>query len=335
MLLEELKYVLWQPPSIKEILIILELLLLQLPQPVRTLILLPSNLNIGSDVDALVMFSQQHIRNNSFIVGLHGISFTVLSRSQFLKYWPSDASPMRLFYTLSEVLDHVKRGVMFFLIALFPFHSTLICCTLAEGPSETTSLLPQGRVKACVHSTLPKLHLWDSLSLAGKTPKDFKVCPLATSFDYELYEGDPDHLRTVVAATAPASLYIDPASVKLKHRIGRGCFDFLYICGQNSDFLIVGCHGISFTVLSRSQFLKYWPSDASQMRLIYTLPEVLDHVKRGPWMPNVIDGDYDLFPPQFDNTGNPLGQAPPSRLLHAWSNHVPRCQLGGHRSDFT
>ncbi|KAM3397745.1 hypothetical protein P3S68_001258 [Capsicum galapagoense] len=59
------------------------------------------------------------------------------------------------------------------------------------------------------------------------------------------------------------------------------------------------------------------------------------HPFPGPWMPNVIDGDYDLFPPQFDNTGNPLGQAPPSRLLHAWSNHVPRCQLGGHRSNFT
>lgn len=54
--------------------------------------------------------------------------------------------------------------------------------------------------------------------------KDMKGSPLAASFDYELYEGDPDHLRTVVAAPAPAGPYIDPASIKLKHRIGRGYF---------------------------------------------------------------------------------------------------------------
>ncbi|XP_060196394.1 protein KINASE OF THE OUTER CHLOROPLAST MEMBRANE 1-like [Lycium barbarum] len=54
--------------------------------------------------------------------------------------------------------------------------------------------------------------------------KDIKASPLAASFDYELYEGDPDHLRTVVAAPTPAGPYIDPASIKLKHRIGRGYF---------------------------------------------------------------------------------------------------------------
>ncbi|XP_010316568.1 protein KINASE OF THE OUTER CHLOROPLAST MEMBRANE 1 isoform X1 [Solanum lycopersicum] len=57
-----------------------------------------------------------------------------------------------------------------------------------------------------------------------KMAKDMKGSPLAASFDYELYEGDPDHLRTVVAAPAPAGPYIDPASIKLKHRIGRGYF---------------------------------------------------------------------------------------------------------------
>lgn len=54
--------------------------------------------------------------------------------------------------------------------------------------------------------------------------KDVKVSPLATSFDYELYDGDPDHLRTVVAATTPSGPCIDPASIKLRHRIGRGYF---------------------------------------------------------------------------------------------------------------
>lgn len=60
--------------------------------------------------------------------------------------------------------------------------------------------------------------------LAGKMAKDIKVSPLATSFDYELYDGDPDHLRTVVAAPTPPGPYIDPASIKLRHRIGRGYF---------------------------------------------------------------------------------------------------------------
>ncbi|KAF3676222.1 Kinase superfamily protein isoform 2 [Capsicum annuum] len=54
--------------------------------------------------------------------------------------------------------------------------------------------------------------------------KEFEASPSASSFDYELYEGDPDHLRTVIAAPDPASPYIDPASIKLKHRIGRGYF---------------------------------------------------------------------------------------------------------------
>ncbi|KAK4380560.1 hypothetical protein RND71_002422 [Anisodus tanguticus] len=54
--------------------------------------------------------------------------------------------------------------------------------------------------------------------------KDIEVSPSGTAFDYELYEGDPDHLRTVVAAPTPAGPYIDPASIKLKHRIGRGYF---------------------------------------------------------------------------------------------------------------
>ncbi|MCD7454417.1 hypothetical protein HAX54_024816 [Datura stramonium] len=52
------KHLLWQPLSImsfmKEILIILELLLLHLPQLVLILILLQSNLGIGLGVDTLV-----------------------------------------------------------------------------------------------------------------------------------------------------------------------------------------------------------------------------------------------------------------------------------------
>ncbi|KAL1809725.1 hypothetical protein ACET3Z_026715 [Daucus carota] len=57
------------------------------------------------------------------------------------------------------------------------------------------------------------------------------------SFDYELYEGDPDHLRTVVATPNQATPWIDPATLKLKHRIGRGPFGDVWLAThhQSSD----------------------------------------------------------------------------------------------------
>lgn len=55
------------------------------------------------------------------------------------------------------------------------------------------------------------------------------------SFDYELYEGDPDHLRTVVATPRQASPWIDPASLKLKHRIGRGPFGDVWLATHHQS----------------------------------------------------------------------------------------------------
>ncbi|GAV75437.1 Pkinase domain-containing protein [Cephalotus follicularis] len=56
------------------------------------------------------------------------------------------------------------------------------------------------------------------------------------SFEYELFEGDPDHLRTVVATpnqmTRP---WIDPASLKLKHRIGRGPFGDVWLATHHQS----------------------------------------------------------------------------------------------------
>ncbi|XP_057459701.1 E3 ubiquitin-protein ligase KEG-like [Actinidia eriantha] len=57
----------------------------------------------------------------------------------------------------------------------------------------------------------------------------------AVSFDYELYEGDPDHLRTVVAAPPQISPLIDPASLKLKHRIGRGPFGDVWLATHHQS----------------------------------------------------------------------------------------------------
>ncbi|XP_015573820.1 E3 ubiquitin-protein ligase KEG [Ricinus communis] len=59
----------------------------------------------------------------------------------------------------------------------------------------------------------------------------------ATSFEYMLFEGDPDHLRTVVATPTQISPWIEPAELKLKHRIGRGIFGDVWLAThhQSSD----------------------------------------------------------------------------------------------------
>ena len=43
-------------------------------------------------------------------------------------------------------------------------------------------------------------------------------------FEYEFVDRDSDSVRTVVATPNPDGPWIDPASLKLKHRIGRGTF---------------------------------------------------------------------------------------------------------------
>ncbi|ERN17985.1 hypothetical protein AMTRI_Chr13g122080 [Amborella trichopoda] len=54
--------------------------------------------------------------------------------------------------------------------------------------------------------------------------------PLATeSFEYELYGGDAEHLKTVVATPNQISPWIDPGVLKLKHRIGRGPFGYVWL----------------------------------------------------------------------------------------------------------
>ncbi|KAA8521580.1 hypothetical protein F0562_012253 [Nyssa sinensis] len=50
-----------------------------------------------------------------------------------------------------------------------------------------------------------------------------------SSFEFELVEGDPDHLRTVVASQKQISPWIDPATIKLRHRIGRGPFGDVWL----------------------------------------------------------------------------------------------------------
>ncbi|XP_021898459.1 E3 ubiquitin-protein ligase KEG-like isoform X1 [Carica papaya] len=55
------------------------------------------------------------------------------------------------------------------------------------------------------------------------------------SFEFELFEGDPDHLRTVVATPTQISPWIAPASLKLKHRIGRGPFGDVWLATHHQS----------------------------------------------------------------------------------------------------
>lgn len=62
-----------------------------------------------------------------------------------------------------------------------------------------------------------------------KMAKQVVAAQPAASFEYELFEGDPDHLTTVVASSNPTSPWIEPSKLKLRHRIGRGSFGDVWL----------------------------------------------------------------------------------------------------------
>lgn len=65
-----------------------------------------------------------------------------------------------------------------------------------------------------------------------------KVVPAqpVTSFEYELLEDDdPDHFRTVVASSNQSTPWIDPAKLKLRHRIGRGPFGDVWLATHHES----------------------------------------------------------------------------------------------------
>ncbi|XP_071716070.1 protein KINASE OF THE OUTER CHLOROPLAST MEMBRANE 1-like [Rutidosis leptorrhynchoides] len=59
--------------------------------------------------------------------------------------------------------------------------------------------------------------------------------PSAPSFDYMLYEGDPEHLRTVVATPNQPNPRIDSSLLKLKHRIGHGPFGDVWLATHHQS----------------------------------------------------------------------------------------------------
>ncbi|XWS11784.1 hypothetical protein CRYUN_Cryun37aG0030300 [Craigia yunnanensis] len=66
-------------------------------------------------------------------------------------------------------------------------------------------------------------------------PQQIKVSKQVPSFEYELFEGDPDHLRTVVATPTQTRPWINPTSLKLKHRIGRGPFGDVWLATHHQS----------------------------------------------------------------------------------------------------
>ena len=59
----------------------------------------------------------------------------------------------------------------------------------------------------------------------------------AIVFELELLEEDPDRLRTVVATRNPINHWIDPATLKLRHRIGREPFGDVWLATQYHESL--------------------------------------------------------------------------------------------------
>lgn len=57
----------------------------------------------------------------------------------------------------------------------------------------------------------------------------------SASFEYELLDGDSDHLRTVVGSTDQKSPWIEPSKLKLRHRIGRGPFGDVWLATHHQS----------------------------------------------------------------------------------------------------
>lgn len=57
--------------------------------------------------------------------------------------------------------------------------------------------------------------------------------------EFEIVEGDPDHLKNIVTLPRRSSPRIDPTTLKLRHRLGRGQFGDLWLAThhqKNEDY---------------------------------------------------------------------------------------------------
>lgn len=68
-----------------------------------------------------------------------------------------------------------------------------------------------------------------SRTMAGQVP----ISESSDSFEYMLFEGDPDHLKPVMLKPNQISAWINPDMLKLGHRIGRGPFGDLWLAAHH------------------------------------------------------------------------------------------------------
>ncbi|XP_060196566.1 F-box protein SKIP22-like [Lycium barbarum] len=315
----------------------------------------------GRDHKLLVVALHAVFVESGFVL-LDPVSFTELSGTQFLKNWPSGASRMRLFYTLPEVIDHVKRGNldvihtielkfqslgMFFIAhgslsggvfarrvtlnedQLVPFLNVVWAnCGLNEEVNGVSITSPEKEVFMFWRNVKDGLVLPLLIDLCEKSGLALPPCftRLPTDLKLKILESLPGVEIAKVSCLSSELRYLGSSDDLWKKKYAEHFGDG-EISGEGGHW--------------KEKFVKSWES--RKRRKVSCRRRFVDplsflggpHRFPGPWRPHIIGGDYDLFAPQFDNTGNPFGRAPPSRLLHPLSNHVPRCNLGVHRSNFT
>nr|GMD08067.1 E3 ubiquitin-protein ligase KEG [Ipomoea batatas] len=93
-------------------------------------------------------------------------------------------------------------------------------CSKNSKDNEIEMLRSFLKIPGCLHS-----------GMAGRV-----VEKQSNSFlGFEIVEGEPDILASVVATSSQISPWIDPPSIKLRHRIGRGVFGDVWLGTQNQS----------------------------------------------------------------------------------------------------
>ncbi|XP_016510153.1 F-box protein SKIP22-like [Nicotiana tabacum] len=302
----------------------------------------------GRDHKLLVVALHAVFLESGFVL-LDPVSFTQLSGSQFWKcYWPWGASPSRmtLFYTLPEASIHHTVELKFhclgkFFIAhgslsggvftrrvtlnedqLVPFLNVVWAnCGLHEEVNN--GAFPEREVFQFWRNVKDGLVLPLLIDLCDKSGLELPPCfmRLPTDLKLKILELLPGVEIAKVSCLSSELRYLASSDDLWKKKYVEQFGD------ANTPGGGEGGHW-------KDKFVKSWES--RKRRKMISRRRVVDPLRflggpnpfPGPWRPHIIGGDYDLLPPQFDNT-------PPSRLLCPLRNHVPRCHLGGHRSNFT
>ncbi|KAM3357416.1 F-box protein SKIP22 [Capsicum galapagoense] len=314
----------------------------------------------GRDHKLLVVAVHAVFVESGFVL-VDPFTFTEVSGCQFLKCWPSGGSRMRLFYTLPEAIDHIKRGDCNVIDTVELKFQSLGKFFIANGSLSGGGSVSTHRVTLNEDQLVPFLNVvWANCGLNEdvdggfgerevfvfwRNVKDGLVLPLLIDLCDKsglvlppCFTRLPTDLKLKILESLPG-VEIAKASCLSSELRYLGSSDDLWkkkYAEQFGDGEISGEGGHW-----KEKFVKSW--ECRKRRKVINIRRVVNplrfvggpHPFPGPWMPHIIGGDYDLFPPPFDNTGNPFGRAPPSRLLHPRSNHVRRCHLGGHRSNFT